>query len=112
MKKVLLYGHGGACNHGAEAILRSSIPVFRKTGVSILLSTHFPEQDRAFGLDKLVDRLIPADLSLVSEERAAGTFEEKERIAARIYREALAETEPGQFSRRVFALDKKVFRHQ
>ena len=45
MKKVLLYGHGGACNHGAEAILRSSIPVFRKTGVSILLSTHFPEQD-------------------------------------------------------------------
>ena len=91
MKKVLLYGHGGACNHGAEAILRSSIPVFRKTGVSILLSTHFPEQDRAFGLDKLVDRLIPADLSLVSEERAAGTFEEKERIAARIYREALAE---------------------
>ena len=29
-----------------------------------------------------------------------------------IYREALAETEPGQFSRRVFALDKKVFRHQ
>ena len=29
-----------------------------------------------------------------------------------IYREALAETEPGQFSRRVFALDKKVFRHR
>lgn len=91
MKKVLLYGHGGACNHGAEAILRSSIPMFRKAGASILLSTHFPEQDQAFGLDKLVDRLIPADLSLVPEERAAGTFEEKEWIAARIYREALAE---------------------
>ena len=91
MKKVLLYGHGGACNHGAEAILRSSIPVFREIGVPILLSTHFPEQDREFGLDGLVDRLIPADLSLVPEERAAGTFEEKERIAARIYREALAE---------------------
>lgn len=91
MKKILLYGHGGACNHGAEAILRSSVPLFRKAGVPILLSTHFPEQDRAFGLDRLVDRLIPADLSLVPEERAAGTFEEKERIAARIYREALAE---------------------
>lgn len=29
-----------------------------------------------------------------------------------IYREALEETEVGQFSKRVFALDKKVFRHQ
>ena len=28
-----------------------------------------------------------------------------------IYRETLAETLPGQFSKRVFALDKKVFRH-
>lgn len=91
MKKLLLYDHGGACNHGAETILRSSIPVFRKIGVPILLSTHFPEQDREFGLDGLVDRLIPADLSLVPGERAAGTFEEKERIAAEIYREALAE---------------------
>lgn len=95
MKKILLYGHGGACNHGAEAILRSSVPLLRKAGVPILLSTHFPEQDRAFGLDRLVDRLIPADLSLAPEERAAGTFAEKERIAARIYREALAEIDGG-----------------
>ena len=29
-----------------------------------------------------------------------------------IYRETLAETAPGQFSKRVLALDKKVFRHQ
>ena len=29
-----------------------------------------------------------------------------------IYREALAETRPGQFSKRVFALDKKVYRHE
>lgn len=28
-----------------------------------------------------------------------------------IYRETLAETEAGQFSKRVFALDKKIFRH-
>lgn len=95
MKKILLYGHGGACNHGAEAILRTSVPVFREAGVPILLSTHFPDQDRAFGLDRLVDRLIPADLSLVPKERAAGAFEEKERIAAGIYREALAEIDSG-----------------
>ncbi len=91
MKKLLLYGHGGAYNHGAEAIIRGSVPVFRRLGVPILLSTHFPEQDREFGLDRLVDRLIPADLSLVPAEKAAEGFAEKERIAARIYRDALAE---------------------
>lgn len=91
MKKLLLYGHGGAFNHGAEAILRSSLPLFRTAGVPILLSTHFPGQDRAFGLDKLVDRLIPADMRLVPEERAAVGFREREKIAARIYADALAE---------------------
>lgn len=91
MKKILLYGHGGAYNHGAEAILRSSIPLFRQTDCPILLSTHFPGQDKEFGLDKLVDRLIPADLSLFPKERAAGTFEEKEGIATKIYRDALWE---------------------
>lgn len=91
MNKLLLYGHGGAYNHGAEAILRGSLPLFRKAGVPILLSTHFPGQDREFGLDALVDRLIPADLSLVPAERAAAGFAQKERAAAQIYREALAE---------------------
>lgn len=91
MKKILLYGHGGAYNHGAEAILRSSLPVFRKANVPILLSTHFPEQDREFGLDELVDSLIPADLSLVSKEKAAEDFSEREQIAAQIYRNALAQ---------------------
>lgn len=91
MKKLLLYGHGGAYNHGAEAILRSSLPVFRKAGVPIFLSTHFPEQDMEFGLDKLVDRLIPADLTLIPQEKAAPDFANRERLAAQIYREALRE---------------------
>lgn len=91
MKKLLLYGHGGAYNHGAEAILRASLPMFRKMNVPVLLSTHFPEQDREFGLDQLVDRLIPADLSLVPEEKAADSFVGKERAAAQIYRDALEE---------------------
>jgi len=95
MNKLLLYGHGGAYNHGAEAILRSSLPLFRKTGVPVLLSTHFPEQDREFGLDKIVNRLIPADLSLVPEERTASGFKEKECVAARIYRDALSEIDSG-----------------
>lgn len=91
MKKILLYGHGGAYNHGAEAILRTSLPIFREINVPILLSTHFPEQDREFGLDKLVDRLIPADLSLVPEEKSADSFEGRECAAAKIYRDTLAE---------------------
>lgn len=91
MKKLLLYGHGGAYNHGAEAILRGSLPEFRRSGVPILLSTHFPGQDREFGLDKLVDGLIPADLSLVPDEKAMPDFAGRERIAAQIYRDALAQ---------------------
>ena len=91
MKKLLLYGHGGAYNHGAEAIVRASVPLFRKAGCPILLSTHFPEQDREFVLDRLVDRLIPADLSLVPQERDAASMEEKIQIAREIYRDALAE---------------------
>ena len=91
MKKILLYGHGGAYNHGVEAIVRSSLPIFRRSGFPIYLSTHFPEQDRAFGLDKMIDRLIPADLSLVPQEKVAADFIDRERWAAQIYRDALAE---------------------
>ena len=78
MKKLLLYGHGGAYNHGAEAIVRASVPMFRQMGFPIFLSTHFPEQDRAFGLDKLVDKLIPADLSLAALEKQQPHFERSE----------------------------------
>lgn len=95
MNKLLLYGHGGAYNHGAEAILRGSLPEFRQAGVPILLSTHFPEQDCEFGLDGLVDRLIPADLSLVPDEKAMPDFADREHVAAQIYRDALAEIDGG-----------------
>ena len=91
MKKYLLYGYGGAYNHGAEAIVRTTVNILRNTGeCQILLSTHFPDQDRQFGIDKLVDCLIPAELQFVAEEKAATSFREKERIAEKIYRRALA----------------------
>lgn len=93
MKKIVLYGHGGAYNHGAEAILRSSLPIFRMANVPVFLSTHFPRQDQEFGLDKLVDRLIPADLTLVPEEKAVDSFADKERVATGIYRDALVEVD-------------------
>lgn len=89
MKQYLLYGHGGAYNHGAEAIIRSTVPILREQGGKVLLSTHFPEQDREFGLDALVDELIPADLSLLPEEKAAAALSRKKELACRMYRDAL-----------------------
>ena len=89
MKKFLLYGHGGAYNHGAEAIVKTTLPLLRKEGGEIYLSTHFLNQDVEFGIQLLVDNLIPADLSYVPQERNAATTEEKEAYAALIYQRAL-----------------------
>lgn len=49
----LLYGHGGSFNHGSEASVRCDIALLRKyfPGCRITLVSHFPEQDRQFGLD-------------------------------------------------------------
>ena len=90
MKKVLFYGHGGAYNHGAEAIVRTTVASLPASNKSILLSTHFPEQDKEFHLDQLVDRLIPADFSQLQNEKSANTLQEKEFWAKEIYRDALS----------------------
>lgn len=52
MKKYILYGHGGSYNHGVEAITKSTINLLRQISpdCEILLSTHFPEQDKEFNL--------------------------------------------------------------
>lgn len=49
----LLYGHGGAYNHGGEALACTTIALLRRIspGCRITLSTHFPEQDREFAVD-------------------------------------------------------------
>ena len=93
MSKYLLYGHGGAFNHGAEAIVRGTVSLIREQDPAayIALSTHFPEQDKQFGLDRLVDKLIPADLSFIPEERKQTEYAEKIAAAKRIYRDALFE---------------------
>lgn len=89
MRRFLLYGHGGAYNHGAEAILRGTVPLLREAGGRILLSTNFPEQDREFGLDGLVDELIGADWALAAREKAAADTARKKELAREMYREAL-----------------------
>ena len=59
-KHFLLYGHGGAYNHGGEAITRTTIECLRKISPDcyITLSTHFPEQDLEHGIraDEMIAR--------------------------------------------------------
>ncbi len=57
-KFYLLYGHGGAYNHGCEALAHCTIELLRRRspGCHIALSTHFPGQDREFKID--ADELI------------------------------------------------------
>lgn len=58
----LLYGHGGAYNHGGEAITKCTINMLRELvpDCFITLSTHFPEQDIQFKLkpDELITRNV------------------------------------------------------
>lgn len=48
---LLLYPHGGSGNHGCEAIVRSTIPIFSQYK-SILFSIH-PEQDYTAGINNI-----------------------------------------------------------
>lgn len=62
MKQFLLYGHGGAYNHGAEAIVKSTVKLLKKEfpDCKIILSTHFMEQDLEFHLP--VDQYCVRDM--------------------------------------------------
>lgn len=52
MKNYVMYGHGGAYNHGAEAIVKVTIEQLRNLeNREVVLSTHFKEQDEEFGID-------------------------------------------------------------
>lgn len=60
-KHFLIYGHGGSYNHGGEAITSCTIEFLRKTvpNCFITLSTHFPEQDKEFGI--MADEIVTRD---------------------------------------------------
>lgn len=66
MKQFLLYGHGGSYNHGAEAIVKSTVILLKKEfpDSKILLSTHFKEQDLEFCLP--IDHYCERDMSYVN----------------------------------------------
>ncbi len=56
-KKLFLCGHTGSYNRGCEAIVRSTIKIFKEAGVKEkpVLATSAPVQDKAMGVDKLCD---------------------------------------------------------
>lgn len=65
-KKIIIYGHAGAYNHGAEALTSCLISLLRREvpGCRILLSTHFAEQDKEFSID--ADEFLERDLNATS----------------------------------------------
>lgn len=89
MKKFLLYAHGGSSNHGAEAIVKSTIQCIREKypDAWIGISTHFPEQDLRCGVQ--ADCLIPPDYKVWELEKKERDKEKKKQLAAKMYAEAL-----------------------
>jgi colanic acid/amylovoran biosynthesis protein len=71
MKKFLLYGHGGSYNHGAEAIIKSTIKLIKSNYPDsyIILSTHFKEQDIEFGIE--VDEYCERDMYYVELDKSS-----------------------------------------
>lgn len=68
MKNYAMYGHGGAYNHGAEAIVKVTIEQLRKLeNREVVLSTHFKEQDEEFGVD--ADFFCERDMKYVQMDK-------------------------------------------
>lgn len=59
MNNILIYGHGGALNHGSEALVLSLTEVLREIYPSCVISlvSHFPEQDKNSPI--MVEEIIP-----------------------------------------------------
>ncbi|MBR3866955.1 MAG: polysaccharide pyruvyl transferase family protein [Butyricicoccus sp.] len=62
MKEILLYEHGGSLNHGCEALVRTITGIAKdRAGVKVTLSSYAPDEDRACGVDQVVDTLVQGD---------------------------------------------------
>jgi polysaccharide pyruvyl transferase WcaK-like protein len=68
-KKFLLYGHGGSYNHGAEAIIKSTIKLIKRNYPDsyIILSTHFKQQDIEFNMP--IDEYCERDMYYVELDK-------------------------------------------
>lgn len=100
MKHFLLYGHGGAYNHGAEAILKTTmLGLLQRNGQSeIMLSSHFPEQDKEFGIRPT--RFLERDMYYVTKEKQ----EEKQGLSGGKYNKEIYRSTIEALNHRTFAL--------
>ncbi|MCL2575624.1 MAG: polysaccharide pyruvyl transferase family protein [Defluviitaleaceae bacterium] len=95
MKRFLFYAHPGTYNHGAQAIAKTTICMIREkygNKAHIAVSSHFPEQDRQFGLD--ADEFFSVNHQVWGEEKTAVSWEEKEDVARKMYADALSSITP------------------
>jgi polysaccharide pyruvyl transferase WcaK-like protein len=90
IKRFLLYGHGGSYNHGAEAIVKTTIGMIRKkygNDAYIAISSHFPEQDKEYLID--ADEFFSPTLKTWEKEKLASSKNEIEQLARDMYAAAL-----------------------
>lgn len=62
MKEVVLYANGTAANHGCEALTRSLIQILKKDHKMTLCSKNI-EEDKAYGIDKLIN-ILPLETNI------------------------------------------------
>lgn len=86
--KYILYGFGGSYNHGGEAIIQTTCDMIRKvdSNATIILSTHFKEQDEEFALP--VDHYCVRDREALQHEKDDGN---QNRFTAKVYKEVIDE---------------------
>lgn len=62
MKKIVFYGHGSSCNHGVEAIMRSTINILKKNEISVYtcVISNDVNGDKKWNLDNCVDEILSA----------------------------------------------------
>jgi polysaccharide pyruvyl transferase WcaK-like protein len=94
LNQFILYGHGSSKNHGAEAIVKTTIKIIRKKypGIKIVLSSNFPEDDKLFGVD--ADKIIGPDPVLWEKEKSVQNRTEKYKLAEQMYAESISHITP------------------
>ena len=88
--KYILYGFGGSYNHGGEAIIQTTCEMIRSIDkdATIVLSTHFREQDEEFCLP--VEQYCVRDLEALCKEKEDGN---QNRFTSNVYKEVINEIE-------------------
>ena len=53
MKKILMYSHTGSCNHGCEALVRSTVKILQNRKFEFVLDSLAADEDIKYGIDKI-----------------------------------------------------------